>query len=93
MERGRDKVNIRATTAIPSSYKSTEVKHLGPLLANGWGTIQGLDGDAVDVNNKKSQKLRNGASIICFWAKINVCFFRTIKARIKRQACHSRELV
>ena len=36
-------------------------KQLGPLLALGWLTIQGIDGDAVATNIVKSQKRRNGA--------------------------------
>ena len=39
-----------------SSRKNTEVKQLGPRLALGWVTIQGLDVDAVATNNVKSQK-------------------------------------
>ena len=51
-------------------------KLLGPRLALGWVTIQGLDADAVATNTVKSQKRRNGASIICFWGpkKINEIF-------------------
>ena len=47
----------------------TEVKQLGPWLALGWVTIQGLDVDAVATNTVKSKKQRNRASIICFWGK------------------------
>ena len=47
-----------------SSHKNTEVKQLGPQLALGWATIQGLDVDAVVTNTIKSQKQRNGAFII-----------------------------
>ena len=34
----------------------TPVKHLGPRLAVGWVTVQGLDVDVVAKNNVKSQK-------------------------------------
>ena len=37
-----------------SSRKNTEVQQLGPRLALGWVTIQGLDVNAVDTNTVKS---------------------------------------
>ena len=33
-----------------SSRKNTEIKQLGPWLALGWATMQGLDVDAVATN-------------------------------------------
>ena len=52
-----------------SSHKNTEVKQLGPRLALGWVTIQGLDVDAVATNTVKSQMRRNGASKYASGAK------------------------
>ena len=71
-----------------SSHKNTEVKQLGPRLALGWVTIQGLDVDAVATNTVKSQKRRNGTSIIWAGAKkklyiiiyIDVSLFECIRA-------------
>ena len=53
----------------PRSRKNTEVKQLGPRLALGWVTIQGLDVDAVATNTVKSQMRRNGASKYASGAK------------------------
>ena len=41
-----------------SSHKNTEVKQLGPQLALGWVTIEGLDVDAVVTNTVKSQIIK-----------------------------------
>ena len=54
------------STVIASSNhqlyrKKTKVKQLGPRLAFGWVTIQGVDVDAVATNIIKSRKRRIGA--------------------------------
>ena len=44
------------------------------VIALGWVNVQGLNVDAytsecIATNTVKSQKRRNGASIICFWGQ------------------------
>ena len=51
------------------SRKITAVKPLGPRLAFGWVTIQGLDVDAVATNTVKSQKQRTGPPVNASGAK------------------------
>ena len=56
--------------AITSSRKNSEVKQLGPRLALGWVTIQGMDMDALKL--LQYCKIRHGASIICFREEKNM---------------------
>ena len=55
----RDVLDVLLRGVLPtmktSSHKITEVKQLGPRLALGWVTFQGLDVDAVDKNIVKSR--------------------------------------
>ena len=52
-----------------SSRKITKFKQLGPQLALGWVTIQGLDVDAVAYKYCKIPEAVKRPFIICLWGK------------------------
>ena len=65
-----DRLNMDLTP-VPSM--KTEVKQLGPRLALGWVTIQGLDMDTVATNTVKSN--------VSFWGPKKAKTYITVKQK------------